>query len=99
MDYVFTNKGSCAGCGACYHICPAHAIIMKPDEEGFLYPDINQHLCVNCAMCTEVCPITKAGNTKETTFPKVYAVKHKSDEIRITSTSGGGVAQLSWKTI
>ncbi len=35
------------------------AITMKPDEEGFLYPEIDPNICIRCLRCTEVCPIKK----------------------------------------
>ena len=45
MISVFDQKEDCCGCTACKHICPKRAIEMKPDEEGFLYPEINQDEC------------------------------------------------------
>lgn len=33
-----TNKTDCCGCTACASVCAHHAISMKPDNEGFLYP-------------------------------------------------------------
>jgi coenzyme F420-reducing hydrogenase beta subunit len=95
MNSVFINKESCCGCSACHHICLRNAIIMKPDKEGFLYPNINQDLCIDCKMCIKVCPLLKVGKTKEGAFPKVYATKHKSDDVRMTCTSGGAFTGLS----
>lgn len=95
MNSVFTNKENCCGCSACHHICPRNAITMEPDKEGFLYPSINQDLCIDCKMCITVCPLLKVGNTKEVAFPKVYAAKHKSDDVRMTCTSGGAFTALS----
>lgn len=37
-----TKKSSCCGCTACFNICPKNAISMQPDEEGFLYPVVDQ---------------------------------------------------------
>ena len=44
-------------------ICPVHSISMNRDEEGFLYPQINEDLCIRCQQCTSVCPLSskKAG--------------------------------------
>lgn len=33
------------------------AITMKPDEEGFLYPVIDEKICIRCFKCIEVCPL------------------------------------------
>ena len=33
-------------CTACFAVCPKNAITMKPDEEGFMYPNINDEMCI-----------------------------------------------------
>ena len=52
---LFRNKNECCGCTACYSICPASAIIMEPDEEGFLYPTVIESKCLRCYKCLLVC--------------------------------------------
>ena len=49
---------NCTGCAACSAVCPHNAIDMKPDSEGFRYPEINTELCVNCGICANVCPVS-----------------------------------------
>ena len=49
------DKSSCCGCGACCAVCPAGAIEMKADEEGFLYPVIDAGKCVRCRKCMQAC--------------------------------------------
>ena len=41
----------------CLNICPKHAIYMKHDEKGYLYPEIRKDSCVNCGLCEKVCPL------------------------------------------
>ena len=53
---LFINKENCCGCGACYAICPVHAINMEPDEEGFDYPVLDQQKCIKCHRCINVFP-------------------------------------------
>ena len=53
---LFENKEECSGCATCYSICPVSAIYMLPDEEGFLYPWIDETKCVKCKQCVNVCP-------------------------------------------
>ena len=36
------KKQDCCGCTACAAICPKDAIIMKEDNEGFLYPTVDK---------------------------------------------------------
>lgn len=95
MISVFFNREDCCGCSACQQICPQNAIVMNPDEEGFLYPNINEDLCVDCKLCRKVCPILHADNIKEASLPMVYAAKHKSEIVRMTSTSGGAFTAIS----
>lgn len=50
------SENICSGCGACEQICPYHAIRMKENNEGFLYPIVNEQKCVKCRLCEQVCP-------------------------------------------
>ncbi|MFI3227800.1 MAG: 4Fe-4S dicluster domain-containing protein [Clostridia bacterium] len=52
---LYNKKENCCGCTACFAICPANAITMTEDEEGFLYPIINENKCVACKKCLTVC--------------------------------------------
>ena len=49
------DKGLCCGCGACAAVCPRGAIQMVADDEGFLFPEVNEVECVGCLMCERVC--------------------------------------------
>lgn len=61
LQYIDTQKKElCCGCRACEQICHVHAIIMKEDEEGFLYPHLNMNLCTQCGLCEKVCPNFRA---------------------------------------
>ena len=75
-----TNKKDCCGCTACQSACNKEAIVMLPDEEGFLYPHVNKTKCTNCGLCEKVCPIQKRRNTKkEKNYQKLYALRHLED--------------------
>lgn len=62
IPILFKKKEHCCGCTACYAICPKSAISMLEDEEGFLYPEIDEDKCINCRMCLKVCPIKEHGS-------------------------------------
>ncbi len=54
---LYNDKINCCGCSACYAICPKQAIEMKEDEQGFVFPVIDENKCIGCEMCKKVCPI------------------------------------------
>jgi coenzyme F420-reducing hydrogenase beta subunit len=96
MMLLYERKEECCGCTACMSICPKKAITMIPDEEGFLYPSINHELCIECDLCKQVCPFSDtcktSGNYDQ---PLVYAAKHKDDNVRMNSSSGGMFTAIS----
>lgn len=61
VPVLYQDKQECCGCTACYAICPAGAIKMEEDQEGFDYPMIDGQHCIRCGMCLAVCPLKK-GN-------------------------------------
>ncbi|MBQ9927583.1 MAG: polysaccharide pyruvyl transferase family protein [Lachnospiraceae bacterium] len=79
----------CTGCGACYNICPQNAIIMKEDEEGFLYPEIQEDKCIHCGVCEKICP-TLHPVYENNQDADCYAMM-ASDELRKNSSSGAFV--------
>lgn len=54
---LYIEKKDCCGCGACSIICPVHAITLEEDEEGFLYPKIDETKCIKCHSCIKICPL------------------------------------------
>lgn len=96
MISVFDRKEDCCGCTACKHICLTHAIKMVSDQEGFLYPEINQKICIDCGLCKQVCAFQNGYDISTNfTIPEVYAAKHKKEDIRMSSTSGGAFTAIS----
>lgn len=84
------SNEKCTGCAACFNICPANAIEMKYDTEGFLYPQVNQQLCLECGRCKEVCPVLNRDKAEKQIHPEgtCYAVMAE-DALRMVSSSGG----------
>lgn len=60
-----SEKIKCSGCTACYSICPKQAINMIEDNEGFVYPLIDQNKCINCSLCEKVCPVINYNSANE----------------------------------
>ncbi|OPX45529.1 NAD(P)H-quinone oxidoreductase subunit I [Ruminiclostridium hungatei] len=89
MNSVFDNKNDCFGCAACVQVCPSGAIAFPQDSEGFRYPEIDAGRCTDCGLCRKSCPIFKDIKSQAASFPQVYAMWSKDENIRSTSTSGG----------
>lgn len=85
--HLAENKYACCGCTACFCACPVHAVSMKADEEGFLYPEVNPDICIGCGKCEQVCQLKHeiAGSEPLT----IFASKNKDGECRMASSSGG----------
>lgn len=88
------EKKNCCGCTACKSACPAKAIIMTSDDEGFLYPEIDKEKCINCGLCERVCPVLNKKNKQEKE-QVAYVINNKNDEIRRQSTSGGAFTPIA----
>lgn len=91
------DKRRCCGCSACVQRCPKHCISLHEDEEGFLYPVVNQDSCINCGLCEKVCPMLCQQEKIEP--QRVLAAKNTCDEERMNSSSGGVFLLLAREVI
>lgn len=55
------DKTTCFGCSACVAACRFEAMRLQPDEEGFLYPEVDQKRCTECGACSRACPYGDAA--------------------------------------
>lgn len=92
-----TDSHNCCGCSACASICPKHCITMQEDNEGFLYPKVNESDCIDCGLCEKVCHELRPFEERKP--QKAYAAINKDEEIRLKSSSGGIFYLLAEKTI
>lgn len=88
-----TSSNLCFGCTACVQVCPKSAITMIENNEGFLYPQIDENKCTNCGICKNICPNNKK-TSNNTPKPIVYAAM-ASDDIRKQSSSGGAFSIIA----
>lgn len=88
------SKRNCTGCTACMNACPKQCILMKQDDSGFLYPEINLSECTSCGGCERVCPILLEKKEVKT-LPRAFAAYSTDENMRLESSSGGIFSELS----
>ena len=82
-----TDKHDCCGCSACAQRCPKQCITMQEDEEGFLYPHVDDSTCIDCGLCEKVCLCLNPSEPHEPIVS--YAAKNNDEDVRSASSSGG----------
>ena len=92
------DKTQCCGCASCAQVCPKHCITMQTDDEGFLYPQIDQEQCIHCGLCEASCPVLNVQPEAEGK-PQAYAAYSKNEEQRQRSSSGGIFSLLAEQTL
>ena len=96
MTQLFDHKAACFGCGACQAVCPADAIAMTADTEGFAYPVIDPEKCIDCGNCAAVCP---AGHPLRGAAGEAYAVRCNDIELLKSSSSGGAFSLIAQQVL
>ena len=91
------DKKDCCGCSACVQCCPKQCIKLYEDEEGFLYPKVDNSICIDCGLCEQVCPVLNQAEERKPI--EVFAAKNTNEEIRKESSSGGIFTLLAEQTI
>jgi len=85
----------CTGCAACYNACPKNCITMQEDNEGFIYPVVDNNHCMSCNLCNTICPILNNLSAKKLNAANVFACKNKNPLVRKHSSSGGVFSLLA----
>lgn len=100
MDIENIEKDKCTGCGSCADVCPAHAVTMVHDSEGFAYPKVDRNRCMDCGLCRISCPAVCCRTSVYGEYAAVlpdrgagkenwYAAYNRNEKERKESSSGG----------
>ncbi len=68
------------------------ALDPKPDEEGFLYPKVEEEQCIRCGKCLRHCPVL--FRREEERQPEMYGVRNKNAE-HCSRSASAGVADMA----
>lgn len=88
LDTNHDNRFECCGCSACENSCAEHAISMSYDNEGFLYPKVDEDKCIGCGRCIKVCPISNSPHERD--YLHTYA-GYSNESTVIDNCASGGV--------
>lgn len=96
LRHIRGARLSCFGCGVCENTCPVHAIKMRGDGMGFLYPEVDENVCISCGKCLRECPDEEDARKEVFTTPeKYYGVRLKDPDELAKSQSGGAFGALA----
>lgn len=85
------EKDACCGCGACASVCPADAIVMKANEEGFLYPIVDEDKCIHCRRCIKTCAFESEYCDEHCNQPIQAYIARSTDEETLNHSASGGL--------
>lgn len=90
----------CTGCAACANGCPHSAIEIKLNQEGFYRPFLRAERCNECMVCLHHCPVIAITNPdasfiQNSKTPEVFAAWSTSEEVHLSSSSGGIFSELA----
>lgn len=96
MD-IICEYDKCTGCSLCFDVCSHGAIQITENNDGFIFPQIDNAKCVDCGLCKKRCPVLNPERLNKNNLSdlKVYEGWSLNEDIRRTSSSGGIFGQLA----
>lgn len=93
------DKTMCTGCSACASVCVHKAIRMQEDEEGFLFPFIDQEKCIDCGLCEKTCPVINDHQSNESNVQRSFLAITDQQEFYLKSATIGACTMLAQSII
>lgn len=87
------KKNFCTSCQICSVVCPAEAIEIKLNNDGFYQPIVNNNKCINCGKCVSICYKYDLSVELNDEYKIAYAAKSK-DKLLLSKSTSGGIAHL-----
>lgn len=97
MDNIMKIGKACVGCRSCEQSCPRTCIRLQPDQEGFLYPSVDETLCIECRVCLKKCPAFDFKPQGRRPI-RVLGLKNK-DKRRMLQSASGGASDLFARSV
>jgi coenzyme F420-reducing hydrogenase beta subunit len=94
-DNVLRDRTLCCGCTACEAVCPAGAIEVALDVEGFWRASVDEGACVSCGRCRKACPFIEHSRSKSIGQGTLFSYKCSDVAQLLESSSGGAAAAFS----
>ena len=95
MNIRMLNPEQCCGCASCAAECPATAIEMRTDKEGFAVPAVNRDKCVECGACVKACPMLSCQAKAGIRISAGFLASGRDRELIAHSASGGAFAVMA----
>ena len=92
---VCCDRTLCCGCTACEVACPAGAVNISLDDEGFWRAVVNESACISCGKCRRVCPFIEHGDALAVSEGELSSFKCADDAQLLRSSSGGAGATIA----
>lgn len=91
MSNCVDNELYCSGCSVCYAVCPANAITITTNVDGFYSAILDKTKCINCEKCLQVCTKFETNYSKSKDFKELplYAGWSLDQKTQYETSSGG----------